>query len=446
MVNGLFAVAVYNACLMHCTTETMTLGELLVKRNVIDDQPTYQRESGIWSKEKQQLFLDSILNNLDVPKLYFHDLRGNHARYHFAVIDGKQRLHAIWDFFDNKYDLDEEFSAFNADFPDPPKGGEGYDQFSKDWVEIIRAKKLDVVLIQNATEDDIEELFSRLNNGEPLTAAEKRNAMHGDMANMIREVSQHSFFKKVRFGNTRFAHLETAAKFILMTKSELDGGSPIVDLKKKHLDALADHNRAMPEAFKKKLLTQVNARVGRLAGLFGAADALLSKQAYVPIYFLFVNHLHDLYAGEAVRNGIRPFLEKFQTMRLLNLERDEETRDSVLVDFGRLMQQGTNDAGSLKQRLSILTRFFLLEHPDVEIKDPKRAFTEEERTAIYHLAGKKCSKCKKPIADISEMDADHVKRHADGGRTTLANARALCIHCNRKNYPTPTRSLPVAST
>ena len=56
-----------------------------------------ERESGVWSTEKKQLFLDSLFNGFDIPKIYLHDLRGNDPRYDFAVIDGKQRLHAIWD-------------------------------------------------------------------------------------------------------------------------------------------------------------------------------------------------------------------------------------------------------------------------------------------------------------------------------------------------------------
>lgn len=90
---------------MECTTKPITIGLLMVERNVINDSPPYQRESGIWSREKQQLFLDSLFNNYDVPKLYFHDLRGKHPKFKYAVIDGKQRLHAMWDFLDDKVRL-----------------------------------------------------------------------------------------------------------------------------------------------------------------------------------------------------------------------------------------------------------------------------------------------------------------------------------------------------
>ena len=80
--------------------------------------------------------------------------------------------------------------------------------FSHSHKEHFKGQKLSVVLIQKASEEDIEELFSRLNNGEPLNAAEKRNAMGGDMCVLIRDVAKHDFFKKhLSVSNKRYQHL-----------------------------------------------------------------------------------------------------------------------------------------------------------------------------------------------------------------------------------------------
>ena len=43
-------------------------------REHIDTSPTYQRNSEVWNLEKKQLLIDSILNEYDIPKLYFHIL------------------------------------------------------------------------------------------------------------------------------------------------------------------------------------------------------------------------------------------------------------------------------------------------------------------------------------------------------------------------------------
>ena len=41
------------------------------EKDEINISPEYQREGGVWTKEKKQLLIDSILNDYDIPKLYF---------------------------------------------------------------------------------------------------------------------------------------------------------------------------------------------------------------------------------------------------------------------------------------------------------------------------------------------------------------------------------------
>jgi 5-methylcytosine-specific restriction endonuclease McrA len=79
-----------------------------------------------------------------------------------------------------------------------------------------------------------------------------------------------------------------------------------------------------------------------------------------------------------------------------------------------------------------MQRYFLLQQPDVSVRDKKRAFTNEERHAIFVLSGKQCAECKKAFGDLSEMHADHELQWAHGGPTKLSNARGLCESCNQE--------------
>jgi uncharacterized protein with ParB-like and HNH nuclease domain len=85
-----------------------------VRRNEIDMDPEYQRAGGVWSQKDQSFLIDSILNDYDIPKLYLADFSTlpselNEEKRSFAVIDGKQRLEAIFDFFDNALPLSKDF-------------------------------------------------------------------------------------------------------------------------------------------------------------------------------------------------------------------------------------------------------------------------------------------------------------------------------------------------
>src|SRR5438477_136069 len=93
------------------TTNSVILTYL--EREKVFMNPPYQRPANVWSAEKKQLLIDSIVNRFDVPKLYFHEypepklIEGKKRKY--AVIDGKQRLLAVWDFIDNVFTLPDKF-------------------------------------------------------------------------------------------------------------------------------------------------------------------------------------------------------------------------------------------------------------------------------------------------------------------------------------------------
>ena len=68
----------------------------------IDLQPELQRES-VWSKSQKQLLIDSILNDLDIPKIYINEKKTEDTKE--EVVDGQQRLTAINEFLNDAYPL-----------------------------------------------------------------------------------------------------------------------------------------------------------------------------------------------------------------------------------------------------------------------------------------------------------------------------------------------------
>src|SRR4051794_31447606 len=103
------------------------------ERERILTDPNYQRVSDIWSREKRQLLIDSILNGFDLPKLYFHEFKPMREiegrRFRYAIIDGKQRLEAIWAFMDGKFPLGDDF-IYLPD-PDVKVGGLTYGEIGR---------------------------------------------------------------------------------------------------------------------------------------------------------------------------------------------------------------------------------------------------------------------------------------------------------------------------
>ena len=151
-----------------------TVGKTLAWRSAIDIDPPYQRPADAWDLRRQQRFIDSLLNGFDVPKFYLHDVRGGpRPTIAYAVVDGKQRLTAIWSYLTDGFGLADDFVSTScppgAESAPRPTPGMRCSELAPAWRTALRQTYLSVVLIQDATLDEIEELFARLNSGVPLS-------------------------------------------------------------------------------------------------------------------------------------------------------------------------------------------------------------------------------------------------------------------------------------
>jgi len=417
---------------MYCTKGSWAISKIARERGTFELDPVYQREGGVWSLEKKQLFIDSVLNNFDVPKIYVHDLGANDSGKRFAVVDGKQRVTTVLAFVDGHFALADDFKLQIATSGIGIKAGQYFNELSEDEKNYFREKQLDVVIVETDDVDDIEELFSRLNNGEKLNAAEQRNAFGGKMAGAVREMASNPFFEsKLGFGNRRYSYQEIAAKLLYLESCEqtLGKGNAFVDLKKRHLDTFVKSNKGISDADLKKLQTSVTTNLNWMKPIFTDNDPLMGKQSFPQLMYLFCKTVNREYASVDLQRKVSDFLSFFKQDRLDNSKRSEDDMDSELTEYGRLSQQGTNDADSMRKRVAILRRRFLRMYPDIPLKDSKRLFDEDERYVIWLRAGKKCEVCGNLIS-FDEMQADHITMHSHGGATTLENARCLCVSCN----------------
>lgn len=180
------------------------LADLKSRINV--DAP-YQRGS-VWSPPQRALLIDSILRGFDIPKIYLRKLPDG-SPHLFEVIDGKQRLRAIWSFLEDEMPLLKTAEEF------PGVGdlkGLSWSKLPSRAQDRLQFATMTVSKLEDATDDEIRELFLRLQKGEPLKAAEKRNAVAGPVRDFVAEtLACHSFWPKSRIREERFGWHEHSA-------------------------------------------------------------------------------------------------------------------------------------------------------------------------------------------------------------------------------------------
>lgn len=340
--------------------KTGTVRWLYDSRDEIDLSPSYQRDGDIWDRSRQRLLIDSILNGFDIPKLYFRSfvprrVVDGHA-YRYAVIDGKQRLEAIWKFLDNELPLGPESQVEELDRVDPEERAamrfEDLRARFPDLAERILDFRLDVVTLETKHDELIEDMFLRLNEASPLNAAEKRNAVGGLLPPATHAFIGRPYFEvKLPFPNQRFRHQEMVTKFLYF--EHRDGAA---DTKKAYLDRFAaDAKAKIPKAGFDALVVSAGAVVGEMESVFRANDPLLRPVGMSSVYYLVFRRVlaDDNGQGPITRAA----LERFEADRENNKQQaalvDEASADYDLIEFSRLAQS-PNDGVALRFRRDVL--------------------------------------------------------------------------------------------
>jgi hypothetical protein len=348
------------------------------KREKIDVAPPYQRKGDIWGDRDKAYLIDSILNEYDIPKLYFADFNIlntslNAKSLPYAVVDGKQRIEAIFAFYDDKVPLNDDFILFSN--PDLKLAGYRYSGLKgkyPDVVEIFEQFNLDVMSVITDDVEKIKDLFLRLNRSKNLTGAELRNAMDGIVPDLIRRLSDRKFFHScVRFSTGRHQDSNVAAKLLLL---ELSGG--FTDTKKKQLDKMV-HIGAVSQNLEPYIEAahRVENNLEILESIFIDRDPLLSSHGLIPLIYSLTRNNPDK------RSIIRDFLLQFEAERKsssLLAKLDDSMVDSDIAAFGAAVRS-INDTGSLIAAYKILDRRLQefasggLEMPTIKIAESKVA-------------------------------------------------------------------------
>ena len=331
------------------------------KQDDIDLKPLYQRHGGIWKRKPKAYLIDSILNGYDIPKIYIADFtRGdsplNVKKKMYAIIDGKQRFEAIFDFFDDNLALDGKFVY--QENPSLVLSGLHYSELRSGHPSICRLFDDYELAVMSAITDDerqIAELFVRLNrNSRSLAGAEVRNAMPGIVPILTRELAEHPFFTlRVKFKDDRYQHREAATKLLLV---EYRG--KLVSTKKADLDKFAEKVTLEVGAATgpyRKTAALVSKTLDTVAKVFEDRDPLLGRQGVVPIYYWLLRQ-HD----KRYTRSSRAFLAQFEEARKENDRRVRERIpdiDEELLAFSNV-RRSHNDQGAMMRMYDILKQRF----------------------------------------------------------------------------------------
>ena len=187
-------------------------GKLLVNRR-------YQRKL-VWTLDEKRKLIDSILHDYPIPLLLFAELRtGPHAGK-LEIIDGMQRLNAVFSFVEHGFDFEgkrfdlEQFSRARQAATDgvftPVLDA---DLLTPEQCSDILDYQLAITIYPADTEIEVTEVFGRINaQGRQLSPQEQRQAgVANRVSALVRELAS-----EIRFGVALFDSPRSDRRAVLL--------------------------------------------------------------------------------------------------------------------------------------------------------------------------------------------------------------------------------------
>jgi uncharacterized protein with ParB-like and HNH nuclease domain len=144
----------------------------------------------VWDDAKSSRLIESLLLNVPIPVCYFAEIDDGS----YSVIDGQQRLTAIYRYINNEFSL--RSLRVRSDL-----NSKRFHQLGVAEQRLIKSRSIRCIVILKDSDPDIRfDVFDRLNsNSVRLKPQELRNSLYrGRLNDLIRELSENEVFKKVR--------------------------------------------------------------------------------------------------------------------------------------------------------------------------------------------------------------------------------------------------------
>lgn len=316
----------------------------------------YQREK-IWSTEQQKLLLDSILRDIDIPKIYIVKVENN-AQFDFDCIDGKQRMTTLLRFFKPEPDDASPLtvSHYNKEYT--------YKQFKKRHptdVHIIESYELSFTIYESLNDEFVREIFRRLQLGIRLNSGELLKTRTGTIRDFIyKEIGNKGpFFKYTSLSENRFSRPFTLAQICINSFAKAKSDGEFVRARLQDIADFFEENHNIDE--NDENLVRVRQVLKLLDKAFKESASFISSRAVAVTAYLYADELFRKKKSEQILEFTKFYLKLLKEIkrgmdRIRNYEKPRNP--TVLEEFQRYVTQASVEAYSIKRRHDFIDKAF----------------------------------------------------------------------------------------
>ena len=405
-------------------TDKVTISSLLYQNN--NDQlnlnPSYQRNSQIWTDVAKVQLIQSIFGGIKLPPIIF-SLDLNDDNNVKIVIDGKQRLSTIFSFINN------EFKFYNED---NPENACLYRDLDEKFRNELLNVNLNTVQYINLTEEKQRDIFERINHGISLSVGEKLKGMNtqwikdiSDIVNIIKKPLGDLGIKT----NKRCKVYECAVAIIALLKRDYD----YVSKGKSCLNYIKTNE----SIFEKEQFETYKLKIGNIlkiiAKIYNECVAYCKQRKYKKCKIKWTDLLIYIHMINENNNSKKTIKRVFKYLiHLDNINKQtfiDQTSESTNYNdlFGK--RSNTNVRNFIEDRVIQINKLYQSLNPKLSKKK-----NIDLRNKVYAKCGtigkSQCKVCNNHEIAPTNFQLGHIISKHNGGTYQLSNLVPICAACN----------------
>ncbi len=221
------------------------------EKKVLSFDHPIQRQSEQWSNKQKSLLIHSMLANYPIPNIYVlredSELVDEKSKpiFNYFVMDGKQRLTSVLSYIWGEFPLEEGTPCIAIEEEQYEIAGKYFCDLDEPVQYEIKRFKFEIIAFEDCTNEDVEEVFFRLNNSVPLTKSQVAKAKVGtDIAIFINEMIASKFVtNSCNFSNAQRKNSDDQRcllQAMMLLDRNYEPGFELIDFSEKSIMAYAE--------------------------------------------------------------------------------------------------------------------------------------------------------------------------------------------------------------
>jgi hypothetical protein len=319
----------------------------------IDLDADYQREK-IWSGKQQELLLDSIIKDIDIPKIYIVKVEGN-KQFDFECIDGKQRMSSFLKFF-----RPEDDDLLMLRFLEKKYTYKKLKKFHPSIAKKIEDYELSFTIYEPIDDEYVREIFRRLQLGIRLNSGELLKTRTGTIRDFIyKDIGNNGpFFRNTNLSEKRFSRPFTLAQICLNSFGKAASGD-FVRARLLDIEDFFDDNHDISR--NNENLERIRTVLRKMDKIFGKDAFNISSRAIAISGYLYFEELFVLEELSLLSKFAKFYIKlidaiKYNMVLISKYEKPNNTK--LMEEFQKYILQASVEGYSIRRRHEFLKKAF----------------------------------------------------------------------------------------